>query len=74
VKIHLSPSVECSDDFGDQISLNTVDETGGYLDFVQWDELGYLAEALMAPCARLRLDCCLEQSADGSAIVMRRLP
>jgi len=75
VKIQLSPSVECSEDFGKQIIFSTVDEDDGDPELVQWEDLECLAGTLAAPCSRLGLDCRLEQNADADshALVLRRL-
>ena len=74
VRIQLSPSAECSDDLGEKIVFNTVDEDNDDPELVQWEDLECLAETLAAPCSRLGLDCRLEQSADacGPALVMCR--
>ncbi len=77
VKIHVRPNGDYREDFGPRIalasSLLTVD--GRYSDQVatKWADLGELAYALVAPCLRWGLRCCLEQGADGDAIVMRRM-
>ncbi len=78
VKIHVRPHGDYREDFGPRIalatSLLTVD--GRYSDQVatKWADPGELAYALVAPCLRWGLRCCLEQGSDGDAIVMRRMP
>ncbi len=70
----LLPNTDPREKCGRQVGLKSADETLNDMVKVDFEDMGELAGVLAAPCSRRGLECRLERSVDGDAIVMRRQP
>ena len=69
VKIRLSGSAQRT-----TFCVGTLKDSFNNLMITAWADLGLMADALVAQCSRLGLECRLEQGSDGPAVVIRRVP
>ena len=70
----LLPNTEPRENCGRQVGVNSADESLNETVKVDFEDMGELAVVLAAPCSRRGLECRLERSVDGDAIIMRRQP